>query len=290
MKLDAVLAALAPHLTTDKSPDELARLVLAADRKAKDAAGSGVGPKEIENEDHPKSQTAKDRAAAQDEAEEAEDECAEAMDAKMAAHDSEEEEKDKEAKDEHAKDRKSARDARKGARDKRKGARDSRKTARDARKAARDNNTLNDPMHTNPRSSAASGTGGTRGALDNEEPSHIPTEPPGGNRGNGNKATVDSAEVDRRIAAAVQARDALHTALREVEPVLGTVTFDTAGDAYKAALKHLGVDAEGVHVSALRSMLAMAKDRAKSAVSTPAMDAAAASGLGKVIPGYNRLK
>lgn len=262
MKLAAVLTAIAPFLATDKKPDDVRAAILAADKKAKDAAGSGLGARELQE---------KDQAKAQDEREEAEDACAEAMDSRAAAMDAEEEESDKgKGEDSAAKDRKGARDARKGARDARKGARDSRKGARDKR--AKDRN--DDPERTN----------------DEDYTTGADPDPPGGHRESG-KTAVDAATVDARVKAAVAAERDRNTALREVEPILGTVAYDSASDAYKAALDKLGVDTKDVHPSAFRSMLAIAKDKAKTVTGTPlSMDAATVSGLEKVIPGYGRLR
>jgi hypothetical protein len=124
MKLDAVLRIAAGFLATDKKPEDLKAAILAADKKAKDAAGSGLGARELEEKDQPKAQ----------------DEREAAVDAREAAMDEAEEKKDVDGKDEskEAKDRKTARDSRKSARDARKVARD---------KRAKDRN--DDPEHTN---------------------------------------------------------------------------------------------------------------------------------------------
>ena len=252
MKLDAVIAVVAPFLATDKKPEEVKAAILAADKKGKD--------------EEPK---AYDRGAAYDEAEEAEDACAEAMDSRAAAMDAEEEEADKaKGEDKGAKDRKAARDARKGARDARKGARDARKGARDKR--AKDAST--DPEGTN----------------DNElENAEIGTPSKGGKSQAG---AMDSAEVDRRVAAAIASRDELHTAVREVEPIVGVRAFDSAADAYKAGLESLGVDIEGVPPSAYRTVLKIAKDaRASAPPTTVAMDSGSQAELRTLIPHLNRL-
>lgn len=103
-----------------------------------------------------------------------------------------------------------------------------------------------------------------------------------------NKApAMDSAEVDRRIAAAVAARDELHTATREVEPIVGKRTFDSAGDAYKAGLEALHVDLTGIPASAYRAVLTLARDRA--APAPIAMDSESVAEVAKLIPNYNRL-
>jgi hypothetical protein len=214
---------------------------------------------------------AKDKPAydrARDEAEEAEDAMGETCDSKAAVMDSAEEEEDKtKGEDKAAKDRKAARDARKAARDSRKTARDARKAARDKR--AKDANT--DPERTN----------------DNELENAETGTPSKG--GEGKSGAVDSAEVDRRIAAAVVARDELHTASREVEPIVGVRAFDSAGDAYKAALEHLGVDIAGVPPSAYRALLKLAKDKHTAAPPSFALDAASQADIAAKIPHLNRL-
>jgi hypothetical protein len=230
MKLAAVIKAITPFLATDKKPDEVLAAVIAADKKAKDAAGSGLGARELEEKD----QAAKDRKAAHDKARD-----------KMTAEDKKafdamsDEEKDKVAKD-------------------------------------RDD----DPEHTNDEEIDAEDEDYTEGA--------DPTTP-GGNRAKG-KTAIDSAEVDRRIARAVANRDALHTALREVEPIVGRIAADSAGAAYKAALDKLGVDTKGISPSAFPAMLKLAKDKAQATPASPAMDSAGVAALDKVIPGYGRLR
>jgi hypothetical protein len=101
------------------------------------------------------------------------------------------------------------------------------------------------------------------------------------------KPAMDSAEVDRRIAAAVAARDELHAATAEVAPIVGPRAFDSAGAAYKAGLEALGVDLDGVPEGAYRAMLRLAKDR--SAPAPIAFDSASAVEVQKLIPNYNRL-
>lgn len=216
MKLKAVIAAITPFLATDKKPEDVLAAVLAADKKGgKDAAGSGLGARELEEKDKPNG--------------------------------------DKGAKDKGAKDEKDETDA-----------------------EDRDD----DPEHTNDKD------------LEGEDAEVACGDPstPGGSRAGG-KTAIDSAEVDRRIAKAVAARDALHTALREVEPIVGVITADSAGKAYRAALDKLGVDTKGVHDSALPALLKVAKDKAQtSAAPVAAMDSAGVAALDKVIPGYSRLR
>ena len=251
MKLAQViaLAAAGGYLAADKTPESLTAYLLAEDKRAKDAKG------------------AYDKA--RDEAEEAEDAMGEACDSKAGAMDAEEEEADKaKGEDKAAKDRKTARDSRKAARDSRKTARDARKAARDKR--AKDASTNLDPEGTNDNSLAEA-------------------EPATPSKGGPSAPGMDAAAVDARVKAAVLARDELHAATREVEPILGTVAFDTANEVYKAALDKLGVDTAGVHESAYRSMLKLAKDRMPTVAPTFALDSADRETIAARIPHLNRL-
>lgn len=251
MKLAQViaLAAAGGFLATDKKPEELSAYLLAADKKAKDTKG------------------AYDRA--RDEAEEAEDAMGEACDSKADAMDAEEEEADKtKGEDKAAKDRKAARDARKSARDSRKTARDARRAARDKR--AKDASNL-DPEGTNDNELGNAETG---------TPSKGGKSEPGG---------MDSATVSKMISDAVAARDALHTAAREVEPIVGVRAFDSADNAYKAGLEALGVDIAGVPPAAYRAMLTLAKGSRAAAPPDFAMDSNSQAEVLKAIPHLNRL-
>lgn len=243
------LAAAGGFLATDKKPEDLVALVLAEDKKAKDKGG------------------AYDRA--RDEAEEAEDAMGEAADSRASAMDEEEEKADKDkAEDKAAKDRKAARDSRKAARDSRKAARD--KRAADRAKRAKDASNL-DPEGTNDNSLAEAETG---------TPSKGGKSAPGG---------MDAASVEKLVADAVAKRDALHTATREVEPIVGVCAFDSADAAYKAALDKLGVDTKDVPASAYRALLTLAKDRAAPPAPSFALDSADASAIAAKIPHLNRL-
>lgn len=115
---------------------------------------------------------------------------------------------------------------------------------------------------------------------------------PGGKDKKGKDKAMDSASVDARVKAALAANDALHTARREVEPILGVVTFDSASAVYEAALKHLKVDTAGVDASAFPTLLKMAKDQAKTRVGAAplATDSAAVADMAKNIPNYGRLR
>lgn len=209
MKLAQVLEAVKPFLAQDKSIDELRSQILAADKGAKDKGAKdneGLGPKEIEKEDHTADKGAKDKGA----------------------------------KDEKDKD---------------------------------------DPEGTNDEE------------VDAKDAETVPGDPstPGGNRAGGKQA-VDSAEVDRRIAAAVQARDDLHAALRDVEPVVGKGAYDSAPAAYRAALKHMQIATDGVPDSALKVLFQVASRGAAPATRELAADSASVSELDKLIKGYSRLK
>jgi hypothetical protein len=225
MKLAAVLKLVTPFLAADKKPADLEKVIIAADKAAKDGAGSGLGARELEEKDQARDK-ARDSMSAKDKA---------AFDAMS------DEDKEK---------------------------------ALDAM-CAKDEN--DDPEGTN-----------------DEEPEGLDIEAgdpstPGGNRAKG-KTAIDSAEVDRRIAKAVAARDALHTAQTEVAPVVGVQAFDSAGSAYRAALTKLGVDVTGVHDSALPAMFKLAKDKAQAPAPTIALDTAGLKGLEAIIPGYGRLR
>lgn len=233
MKLKAVIAAITPFLATDKKPEDVLKAVLAAD-----AAGSGLGSRELEEKDKPNGDSA------------ARDKAYDSMSAK-----------DKKAFDAMSKDEK--------------------EKALDAI-CAKDKN--DDPEGTNAADKDVDGEDKEVEGEDEGDPST-----PGGSRAGG-KTAIDSAEVDRRIAKAVAARDALHTALREVEPIVGHITADSAGKAYRVALDKLGVDTKGIHDSALPAMLRLAKDKATAPAPVVAMDSAGVTAFDKIIPGYSRLR
>lgn len=253
MKLAQVIAlsAAGGFLAADKKPEDLIAYLLAEDKRAKDNKG------------------AYDKA--RDEAEEAEDAMGEACDSRASAMDAEEEESDKtKGEDKAAKDRKAARDARKAARDARKTARDARKGARDKR--AKDANL--DPEHTNDNElgNGQEGHPAKTGATASTAPG------------------MDSASVNKLVEDAVKARDELHAASRDVEPIVGLRAFDNAGDAYKAALETLGVDIAGVPPSAYRAMLKLAKDARSATPAAPfALDQSSQAEIAARIPHLNRL-
>lgn len=119
-----------------------------------------------------------------------------------------------------------------------------------------------------------------------------PKKSANGNAGAGGaEPSKDSKGMDAKgVAAAIAANDAKHAAAREVEPILGVVTLDSAGAYYKAALDKLGVDTKDVHESAFPALLKLAKDKANAAAAPLATDAARVSGMAGAIKGYDRLK
>jgi hypothetical protein len=123
-----------------------------------------------------------------------------------------------------------------------------------------------------------------------------PKESANGNSGNGGKETtqdkksMDKKGMDAAIKAAIVANDALHVARREVEPVLGPVTYDSAGAVYKAALVKLGVATDGVHESAYPALFKLARDKVEAQTPVIATDAARVTSMAAAIPGYGRLR
>ena len=111
-----------------------------------------------------------------------------------------------------------------------------------------------------------------------------------GNSGAGGaEPTKDKKAMDAAIKLAIDARDALHAARREVEGVVGVVTYDSAAEVYGAALKKLGVDTAGVDPSAYRSMFQLAVDRETARPPVFASDSATVAGMAGAIKGYNRI-
>lgn len=184
---------------------------------------------------------AKDAKAAKDAADSREAAC----DEREAAMDAKEEAEDAEKDDEEAKDRKRARDSRKAARDKR--AHDRGHKAHDAL-----------PDNTDHRRDFRSGE----------------------------DSSVTKDELSAAVKAATEAERARSkdaaTAREAVRPLVGVVSMamDSAEEIYKFALKHAGVKTDGVHASALGTLVEMAvKQKKQSAGAAPAvaMDAQHAS-------------
>ncbi|WP_176692838.1 DUF2213 domain-containing protein [Photorhabdus luminescens] len=68
------------------------------------------------------------------------------------------------------------------------------------------------------------------------------------------KPAMDAAMIEQR---AVERVTALFQAREDVKPLIGIVAMDSAEDVYAAALKQKGVDVNGVHPSAYKSMVGM---------------------------------
>jgi hypothetical protein len=112
-----------------------------------------------------------------------------------------------------------------------------------------------------------------------------------GNSGSGGKEPAkDKKSMDAAIKIALDARDALHAARRDVETVLGVVGYDSAAAVYKAALDKLGVTTDGVDASAFPALFKLARDKVEASTPRLASDAAAVRGMASVIKGYDRLK
>jgi uncharacterized protein len=124
--------------------------------------------------------------------------------------------------------------------------------------------------------------------MDDEQPTKSAT----GNLGAGGKEPAkDKKGMDSAaVAALIAANDAKHAAARDVEPILGVVTHDSADAYYKAALTKLGVDTAGVHASAFPTMLKLARDKLSAQTPSMASDAARVTGMAGAIKGYDRLR
>lgn len=116
----------------------------------------------------------------------------------------------------------------------------------------------------------------------------FPEAPEGGAKKPGGKdKAMDKKAMDTAIASALAARDALHVARREVEPLLGVTAFDSAGATYGAALAKLGIATDGVPAAAFGAMLKLAT---KKGDTTPAIATdTAATSMAQAFPHINRL-
>jgi hypothetical protein len=85
---------------------------------------------------------------------------------------------------------------------------------------------------------------------------------------------------------------AIRQAEEDVRPLVGAVVaMDSAEAVYRFALDSIGVDAKGVHASALPTLVGMAKDRqVKPQAARVAMDAAAESSFAARFPTATKLK
>lgn len=124
-------------------------------------------------------------------------------------------------------------------------------------------------------------------AAADDEPGKVVDEP--------KKPEVTKGAMDAAIASAVTAAtvkvkadmEALHTARKEVSPMVGEVALDSAEAVYKFALDHAGIDVEGVHPSAYRAMIRMAGEQ-KANPAIIGMDAAAAKQVAEQFPQLRR--
>jgi uncharacterized protein len=113
---------------------------------------------------------------------------------------------------------------------------------------------------------------------------------PAGNKGKEPAKDKKGMDTAAQIKLAIDARDALHAARRDVETVLGVVAYDSAADVYKAALVKLGVDTAGVHASAYPALFKMARDKVTAETPNLASDAATVKTMSGAIKGYDRLR
>lgn len=136
----------------------------------------------------------------------------------------------------------------------------------------------------------------TPAAAVDADPENPAQKPPEG----GADKPVDRPAMDAAIRAATQRAtiqatenfNAIRTAEQEVMPLVGQViAMDSAADVYKFALDSIGTDTEGVHPSAFRSLVAMAKAQreAKKPSTTLANDSAVKS-FSDAFPGAGKLK
>jgi hypothetical protein len=149
-----------------------------------------------------------------------------------------------------------------------------------ARDKARDEK--DDPEHTNDSDTDVEG-------MDDVQPKESVTGggSPAGNKGK--EPAKDAKAMDAKIKQAIDARDALHAARRDVETVLGVVAYDSAADVYKAALDKLGVDTTGVHPSAFATLFRVKREAVTASAPTLGSDAATVTTMASKIKGYNRL-
>jgi hypothetical protein len=149
------------------------------------------------------------------------------------------------------------------------------------RAAARDAAENDDPEHTNDGDPDVD-------ANDDVKPKESVTGggSPAGNKG---KEPAKDKAHDAKIKVALDARDALHAARRDVETVLGVVAYDSAAEVYKAALDKLGVATDGVHPSAFATLFRMKREAVTATAPTLGSDAATVSTMAGKIKGYTRL-
>ena len=154
------------------------------------------------------------------------------------------------------------------------------KDRKGARDKARDEK--DDPEHTNDADPEVEGNDDVQ-----PKPSVSGAGAPAGNAGK--EPAKDKKATDAAIKVALDARDALHAARRDVETVLGVVAYDSAAEVYKAALDKLGVATDGVHPSAFATLFRMKREAVTATAPTLGSDAATVSTMAGKIKGYTRL-
>jgi len=126
-------------------------------------------------------------------------------------------------------------------------------------------------------------------AEDDEETVQPKKSATGNSGAGGAEPAKDKKAMDAAIKLAIDARDELHAARRDVEGVVGIVTYDSAAEVYGAALKKLGVDTAGVDASAYRAMFRLAVDRETARAPVMASDTATVSAMAGALKGFNRI-
>lgn len=120
-------------------------------------------------------------------------------------------------------------------------------------------------------------------------------EPPAPEADTVSKPAMDAAikqATDSATRAAAENFRAVRMAESDVRPLIGeVVAMDSAEEVYRTALAQIGIETDGVHPSAYRSMVKYAVEQ-KQAIATPriAMDTAAASSFAADFPSAGKLK
>ncbi len=108
------------------------------------------------------------------------------------------------------------------------------------------------------------------------------------------KTAMDAA-IKAATADTVARMNAMHTAMAEVAPHVGTVAaMDSAESVYKLALDSAKIDTVGVHPSAYRAMVKMLRAKSDTIGATAparvAMDAASKDGFKAMFPNASEMK
>lgn len=104
-------------------------------------------------------------------------------------------------------------------------------------------------------------------------------------------AAATKSASEAAASAAIKTQREIRDAERFVRPWVGdlTIACDSAEDVFRAALKGLSVNVEGIHPSALRAILAAQPLPGGKARPAPAMDAAGSKGFADRFPGADRI-